>query len=308
VIRVYFAQELGYRPFFNKSCDNLPDKDVDDIAPMADSRNGVGQAAVFTPDELDRVFEAIATHSHSERNLVIVLFSFCLGFRAQEIALLENQFVVSIHPGHSGGFKIPDTMNLPARITKGASPLHKRGYGPRDVQAPRRTVGFRSVKEFDKTVRQIAADAIDGKPIVPSAYYPERKAKGGKTRELELIDPLLRAAIHNYTLLKITSQNNIGPNDPFIVSQKGCGYSPNSMQQLMGKIYRKWALIPRASSHSGRRTMATKLLKRENIPLKHVQEILGHASAATTIIYQEEATKEEKRRALNLARVNKHGE
>jgi site-specific recombinase XerD len=57
-------------------------------------------------------------------------------------------------------------------------------------------------------------------------------------------------------------------------------------------MLRQWAGIDRASSHSGRRTLATKLLHERNEHLKTVQNVLGHKSAATTKIYQD-ATEQE---------------
>ncbi len=46
--------------------------------------------------------------------------------------------------------------------------------------------------------------------------------------------------------------------------------------------------IERSSSHSGRRSLASKLLhEQEGEHLKTVQQVLGHQDAATTIIYHE---------------------
>ena len=55
----------------------------------------------------------------------------------------------------------------------------------------------------------------------------------------------------------------------------------------MSMMMRKWAHIDRASSHSGRRTLATKLLHDQGEHLKTVQQVLGHKDASTTVIYHE---------------------
>ena len=141
--------------------------------------------------------------------------------------------------------------------------------------------------------------------LEPTHYYPTLKKKKGRTRELTIEDPLLREAIHTYTLLKISNSQKLYKKSPFFVSQKGSPYSPNSMQQHMAKIYRKWAGITNARSHSGRRTLATNLLKKNGESVKVVQQILGHKEAGTTILYQEEATPAEVRAALSKGRVNR---
>ena len=55
----------------------------------------------------------------------------------------------------------------------------------------------------------------------------------------------------------------------------------------MATMLREWSGIDRASSHFGRRTLATNLLHDQGEHLKTVQKVLGHKSAATTTIYQD---------------------
>ena len=59
-------------------------------------------------------------------------------------------------------------------------------------------------------------------------------------------------------------------------------------------MLQEWSGIDRASSHSGRRTLATKLLREQDEHLKTVQKVLGHKSAATTTIYQDVTEQEVK--------------
>ena len=61
--------------------------------------------------------------------------------------------------------------------------------------------------------------------------------------------------------------------------------------------------IDRASSHSGRRTLATNLLHDQGEHLKTVQKVLGHKSAATTTIYQD-VTEQEIKHVLKKAGKN----
>ena len=65
-------------------------------------------------------------------------------------------------------------------------------------------------------------------------------------------------------------------------------------------MYRTWAGIGRAISHSVRRTLATRLLHEQGERLETVQQVLGHESAATTTIYQD-VPEQEMRRVLSDA-------
>ena len=184
-------------------------------------------------------------------------------------------------------------------------PIPESNLTPEDHREGRRSVRFK-LAEFDKLVKQISRDARSyNGSLEPTDYYPIRKPKKGRTRTLAIEDPLLREAIHTYALLKIGSSQRLYKSHPFLLSQKGTPYSPNSMQRHMATIYRTWAGIKEARSHSGRRTLATHMLKHNQESIKVVQDILGHASAATTIIYQEEPTAQEKRDALAKGRINR---
>jgi len=68
----------------------------------------------------------------------------------------------------------------------------------------------------------------------------------------------------------------------------------------MATMYRMWAGIDRATSHSGRRTLATKMLHEQGEHLKTVQQVLGHKDATTTTIYQD-VPEQEMRRVLSEA-------
>lgn len=59
------------------------------------------------------------------------------------------------------------------------------------------------------------------------------------------------------------------------------------MQMLFSTIYQKEAGIDGATSHSGRRTFATKLLN-NGANIKELQILMGHSSINTTAIYVQE--------------------
>ena len=254
-----------------------------------------GQAKVLSSDELETVLAAIETHRYPAKNAAIVQVSFKLGLRAQEIALLRLREVCQVGPEHPGGYALKDTLILPKRFTKGARATAMRGD-----RAPVRTSVRFTVAEFDKVVKRIARAARAGHAIDPSDYYPPMKAPGGRTRELPLSDPGLLRALDRYLAERSDVPGSFRPNAPLFLSQKRGAYSPNTLQDHIATMYRSWAGIERASSHSGRRTLATKLLHEQGEHLKTVQQVLGHKSAATTTIYQD-VPEEEMRRVLRDA-------
>ena len=197
------------------------------------------------------------------------------------MALLRVKEVAEIGPQFPKGYKLKDLLVLPKGFTKGA-----RATSENKTTPVRRSVRF-SLDEFDRVVKQISKLSKAGAEINPEEFYPVQKPKGGKTRELPIEDDGLKKALADYIDLRLTQNSQLKPNDPLILSQKNSPYSPNTLQDHMSLMLRKWAGIERASSHSGRRTLATKLLHDQGEHLKTVQKVLGHKDASTTVIYHE---------------------
>lgn len=188
---------------------------------------------------------------------------------------------MDLGPEYPRGYKIKDVLVLPKGFTKGARAV-KRSHN----EPTRRSVRF-SLVEFDQVVKRIVTLAKAGVEVNPEEFYPPQKKKGGKTRELPIVDTALKKAIARYIELRLDKNPNLKPNHPLILSQKGGAYSPNTLQDHMSMMLKRWGGIERASSHSGRRSLATKLLHEQNEHLKTVQQILGHKDASTTVIYHE---------------------
>jgi len=109
--------------------------------------------------------------------------------------------------------------------------------------------------------------------------------KGAKQRKVYLTNEKLRKVIKDY--LKYRQSNNTYDMDaPFILSQKKCSFTPDTMQKLFSRFYRAVGLDG-ASSHSGRRTGATNLFE-NGIDVRNVQVLLGHSQISSTIIYLQE--------------------
>ncbi len=105
--------------------------------------------------------------------------------------------------------------------------------------------------------------------------------KGGKTRDVFLSSPALRKALERYW----SASKPVQSDAPLFRSVKGGHLTPTSMARSLKRLYVD-AGVPGASSHSGRRTLITRLAER-GIDLKAISAIAGHASVRTTAIYVE---------------------
>jgi integrase/recombinase XerC len=104
--------------------------------------------------------------------------------------------------------------------------------------------------------------------------------KGGKTRLVPLIDNV-RAAIETYLGL---CPFPLTPSQPLFRGVKGGVLSPRLIQLRVAQLRGALGLPPSATPHALRHSFATHLLGRGG-DLRTIQELLGHASLATTQIY-----------------------
>ena len=242
-----------------------------------------GPAKTLTNAQYRHVLEVIENHRHPEKNALIVEISFKLGLRVQELSLLRIGEVATLSAQYTGGYELKDELRLPKRFTKGARAIKVAGNKKKPVR-----VSF-SAEKFDDIVQNIVRMTRLGEDVDPSKYYPKPKPKGGKSRVLPLTDHRLLSALHRYLLFRIAKNPHLKVSDPLILSQKVSGwYSPNTLQNHIGKIYKQWAGITGASSHSGRKSLLTRVIREDNASgnsLKAAQEIAGHIDPSTTLIY-----------------------
>jgi integrase/recombinase XerD len=96
--------------------------------------------------------------------------------------------------------------------------------------------------------------------------------------------PTLRRVLEKYgdrdSLLRL-----IASGAALFASQKGGAMTPSSMARFLKNLYCE-AGVPGASSHSGRRTLITRLAER-GVDLKAIAQIAGHTSIRTTALYVE---------------------
>lgn len=104
--------------------------------------------------------------------------------------------------------------------------------------------------------------------------------KGSRTRDVFLSSPRLRQVLAQFAHRYPEGRK---PGAPMFRSQKGGHLTPASMARFLKQLYVE-AGIPRASSHSGRRTFITSLAER-GIDLKAISVLAGHSNIRTTAMY-----------------------
>jgi len=109
--------------------------------------------------------------------------------------------------------------------------------------------------------------------------------KGEKVRSVYLTNQKVRKALSDY-LNDRKKQGSLFLSSALFRSQINGRFSPNTLQMLFKRMYQNVGLEG-ASSHSGRRSFATRLLE-QGVNIKNVQTLLGHSSIMTTSIYVED--------------------
>lgn len=107
-------------------------------------------------------------------------------------------------------------------------------------------------------------------------------SKKNRMRDVYLSSDRLRSALASYRLVRQPA----APDDPLFATQSGRSFDAHGMVVLFRRVYRH-AGFDAASSHSGRRTMITRLAE-QGVDLKAIATLAGHASITTTCIYVEE--------------------
>lgn len=104
--------------------------------------------------------------------------------------------------------------------------------------------------------------------------------KMNKTRDVYLSSQVLRSRLSEYRL-----HLSGGPESPLFTTRSGRPFTANGIAHLFRELF-AWAGFERGSSHSGRRTMITRLAEK-GVDLKAIAVLAGHASISTTTIYIE---------------------
>jgi len=103
--------------------------------------------------------------------------------------------------------------------------------------------------------------------------------KGGKNYAAYINHPELRKALVDFLRIRRDRKGV----DALFMSQKGTAFTPNSLSHLMLKLYQS-AGLEGASSHSGRRSFATNIL-RSGVDIVALKTLMNHSNIATTAEY-----------------------
>lgn len=121
-------------------------------------------------------------------------------------------------------------------------------------------------------------NVVDGNDKIRNEFHlTADQAKGDTGRTVYLTNKKLRKNLQSYLN---TREGDL--NRHLFKSQK-TAFTPNSLQQVFKRLYRK-AGIKGAKSHSGRRTFATTLIEK-GFDIKSVSVLMGHNSIQTTARY-----------------------
>jgi len=125
-------------------------------------------------------------------------------------------------------------------------------------------------------------DVIGGNGSAKHTILLERWQTKGNERQQAVVSEKLRKEITQYVC---EHRHNAPADAPLLASQKGGAFSSQTIQQVFRQLYQQVSMDG-ASSHSGRRTMLTKLAER-GVHARVIQQIARHSSLATTQRYIE---------------------
>lgn len=136
--------------------------------------------------------------------------------------------------------------------------------------------------------KEIAAlkvkDVYDGYAIKKVLRLIASYTKGAKHRDVSLENKAVIKALSDYIQHRLkTDGATLNIEAPLFRSQKGSRFSANAMARVLKNIYID-AGYPEASSHSGRRSLITKLAY-AGIDVNSIRQVAGHSSISTTQLY-----------------------
>ncbi len=224
---------------------------------------------------------AFVAHLHSRR-LARTSVQRALAAVRTYFRFLQRENLVSSNPartlaGPKAASTLPDVLTAPETASL-LEALPDTAAGRRDRAALELLygAGLRAAElvglnldDVDLTRRLVRVRGKGGKErVVPfgrpaaaalAAYLPERASWRGKARDLDAGEPLF-------------------------VNQRGRRLSDRSLRRILDQAVRRAATLRRVHPHTLRHAFATHLLE-AGMDLRAIQELLGHASLATTQKY-----------------------
>lgn len=209
------------------------------------------KAAVLKPDDFKRLLRVAAFGRNGKRNVAIIWMSFGSALRVTEIANLKVQDCVEVDG------TIKDEFRLPAAYTKNGE--------------------SRLAYMVEEEHRESLAEYL--------AYRVEKRLRVSESEEYRGLDPksplFLARGASGFQFRKKEYERTDGTVAEYWVC--------SSMQQLISELIKKIG-VPGGSSHSGRRTFATRLADR-GVDLEYIKYLLGHKSKQQSLAYIESSPK-----------------
>lgn len=203
------------------------------------------KAAVLKPDDFKRLLRVAALGRNGKRNVAIIWMSFGSALRVTEIANLKVRDVVDA----AGSLK--EEFRLPAAYTKNGE--------------------SRLAYMFEEEHQEALTGYL--------AYRVEKRLRVAKSEEYRGLDPksplFLARGPSGFQFQKKEYERTDGTIAEYWVC--------SSMQQLISELIKKIGLSG-GSSHSGRRTFATRLADR-GVDLEYIKYLLGHKSKQQSLSY-----------------------
>ena len=121
-------------------------------------------------------------------------------------------------------------------------------------------------------------DVIDAKGKVRDQIMLKPHQTKGRHARTVLLNSLAQAEVERYM-----RGRDAEPREPLFVSKIGKRFSPNSLVQVLGRLFDACGLDA-ASSHSMRRTFCTRLAEK-GTAIHIIAALAGHRSPSTTMVY-----------------------
>ncbi len=209
------------------------------------------KAPVLKPDELKRLLREAAHGRNGKRNVAIIWMSFGSALRVTEIASLKVRDLVE----QDGSLK--EEFRLPAAYTKNSESRMAYMLEPEHRQA------LSDYLDWRVSAKRRATDSKEYRGIQPdSPLFLARGASGFAFRKKEY-----------------------ERSDGSVAEYWVC----SSLQQLISDLVKRIG-VKGGSSHSGRRTFATRLADR-GVDIEYIKFFLGHKTKQQTLAYIESNSK-----------------
>ena len=110
------------------------------------------------------------------------------------------------------------------------------------------------------------------------------QTKGKKQRRFYLTNTKVNNVLSDYLKTRKDSDGKLDLHAPLVTNQMSGKFSPRTMCQLFKRMYLAVGLTGNFSSHSGRRTGASKLSE-NGVSIHNLQTLMGHQNISTTALY-----------------------